>query len=170
MMQRINEKPDMQSVIAAMQDAWRDHQHARDQTWKTLNGVVFLTAGLVTVQYQFRDHWATSFAALLALVAGCFGLLITKHHREYERRKFTHIMRCEHLLGLRTVDENDERLLSTDANAVLHWKDHAEKVPTPIEWIDIVKPGEQNTALFIMRMHAGFIIFTLIFCGFSLSQ
>ncbi|MBW2737280.1 MAG: hypothetical protein JRE64_00235, partial [Deltaproteobacteria bacterium] len=44
--------PDKESVIAAMDQAWRDHHHARDQTWKALQIEAVLGAGLVTVDAQ----------------------------------------------------------------------------------------------------------------------
>jgi hypothetical protein len=168
MMTKINAEPSRESVIAAMQAAWHDHQHARDQTWKTLQGIFVLAAGLVTVELQFNSLAATSFAAVLVIAGGIFGLLVTGHHREYERRKFTHIMRCEHVLGLRTVDESHPRLLSTDDNAVLHWKEKPEQVPVAIRWSDIARPSAQTTPIFIMRIHAVMILFALLFWVFSL--
>ncbi len=43
-----------ESIRLAMDQAWRDHHHARDQTWKALQIVVVLGAGLVTVDFNFN--------------------------------------------------------------------------------------------------------------------
>jgi len=87
-----------------MELAWRDHHHARDQTWKAVQIVAVLGAGLVTVDAQFGNPVATDAAAILVVLVAFFGILISLHHRKLECRKFVHLMNCEEHLGLRRKD------------------------------------------------------------------
>ena len=93
--------PSEESLLKAMELAWRDHHHARDQTWKTVQMVAVLGAGLLTIDLQYRNLVATALAAALVVLAAAVGVGITWNHRKLERRKFIHLMNCEELLGLR---------------------------------------------------------------------
>jgi len=144
-------KPDPESIRMAMDQAWREHQHARDQTWRTIHMDVVLAIGLVTVQSQFKTIRFTACAAALVILVALFGLLITIHHRKYQIKKFTHIMNCEKKLGL--LKENI-----------------IEKVETPqkIGITDILYPKKHNTVLFIAWIHIIIILFTIIFLWASI--
>ncbi len=148
------EKPNSESVKAAMDMAWRDHHHARDQTWRVLQIEAILGAGLVTVDAQFQSLWATMSAGVLVILAAFSGMLISWHHRKLERRKFIHIMNCEEWLGLRRDDliplAADDLQQDTRPCRV---KDGTVTVPRRMRPWDIVNPRVQNTAVFIMRMH-----------------
>ena len=87
-------------VMKTMELAWRDHHHARDQTWKTIQMVAVLGAGLISVDFKFENEMATLIASALVIMAAVFGIFITWHHRKLERRKCLHIMNCEEYLNL----------------------------------------------------------------------
>lgn len=146
MTEQITKEPESESVRAAMDEAWREHQHARDQTWRGLQMMIALVAGLVAVEVQFHNAAATVAVAALVTAQSIAGLLIAKHHRAYQRRKFTHIMNCEEWLGLRRDDLISEI-----------------EVPSEITWLDLFRVTRHNTVLFIMRMHLGFIVFAVMF-------
>lgn len=104
MMERIEKIPDDASVRSAMELAWRDHHHARDQTWKAVQMVAALGAGFITVEIQFHNFIATLATGILVILTAYFAITITKNHRKLERRKFIHIMNCEEWLGLHRDD------------------------------------------------------------------
>lgn len=89
-----------ESVRKAMEMAWIDHHHARDQTWKTLQIVAVLAAGLLTIDFTYQKIIPTLCAAILVIISAGVGAGITWSHRKLERRKFIHIMNCEEFLGL----------------------------------------------------------------------
>ena len=89
-----------ESVRVAMDEAWRDHHHARDQTWRALQIEGLLGAGLITVDAQFQNNLATIAAGVRVFVAATFELLISWHHRKLEIRKIIHVYFCEEYLGL----------------------------------------------------------------------
>src|SRR5260370_20553650 len=92
--------PDKESVRLAMDLAWRDHHHAREQTWKAVQIEAALAAGLIGVDWQIRSVPATIAAGVLVVMSAIFGVLISLHHRKLEVRKFTHIVNCEEFFGL----------------------------------------------------------------------
>lgn len=96
--------PENESIRFAMSLAWKDHRHARDQTWRALSMVAVLGAGLAAVDIKYSNLIATTGAGVLVLMGAIFGLWITKNHRNLERRKFIHIMNCEEMLGLHRDD------------------------------------------------------------------
>jgi hypothetical protein len=138
--------PEPESIRLAMDQAWRDHHHARDQTWKTLQVEVALAAGMVVVGAQIASPAATVVAGLILIVAAMFGIQVTLHHRKVEIRKFTHIMDCEEALGLHKPD------LISDV-----------KLPGPFSFWDALKFWETNTALFILRMHIAIALFGILY-------
>lgn len=147
------DRPDDDSVRLAMELAWRDHHHARDQTWRAVQIEAVLGAGLVTVETQFRNPVATLAAATLVILAALFGILISMHHRTLERRKFIHIMNCEEHLGLRRRDlipsyEDD--------------KDGGVKRPETFSFWAVLNPHKHSTAIFILRMHISIMFFATI--------
>lgn len=150
--------PTEASLLKAMELAWRDHHHARDQTWKTVQMVAVLGVGLLTVDYKYESMLATAFAGVLVALAATFGASITWHHRKLEVRKFTHLMNCEELLGLH---RNDIIPLDPGNGSMKeepqHIQDGAVKVPSMFEKSDIVNPLKNNTALFILRIHLAII-------------
>jgi hypothetical protein len=99
-----NDKSIDESVRLAMDQAWRDHHHARDQTWKAVQMVAVLLVGLITIEFKYHNLIATSIAGLIVIVATISAILIANNHRKLERRKFIHIMNCESYLKLHELN------------------------------------------------------------------
>ena len=158
-----NRRPEPESIRLAMDQAWRDHHHARDQTWKALQMVVVLGAGLVTIDFKFTSLIATFSSALLVYLASYTGIEITLNHRKLERRKFIHIMNCEDWLGLHRDElipfDPDDGSIGQKAEKV---RDSAVKIPQMITKYDIINFAKQNTSLFLLRMHIAVIGFSTI--------
>jgi len=171
-----NADPDNESVRKAMELAWKDHQHARDQTWKTIQIVAVIAAGLITIDYQYKELLPTLCASILVIIAGGFGFLITWNHRKLERRKFIHIMNCEEYLGLhqdylipldsatrfvKTKIKEEVSGINDDYIRKLI-SDSAVKIPKEFKLPDIINPFYNNTAMFILRMHITIILFGVL--------
>lgn len=155
--------PSPEAVRAAMDLAWRDHHHARDQTWKALQMEAVLGAGLITVDAQHRQLTATLGLAVLVILAAMFGLLISWHHRKLERRKLIHVFNCEEYLGLHRDDLIPKKWQGADPDdrsaAV---RDSAVSFPDRSSWWWVFDIRRTNTALFIMRMHLAIVAFAII--------
>ena len=139
-------EPEQESIRMAMDQAWRDHHHARDQTWRAVQIEAVLAAGMVGVDFQLENVGATLAAGILVIISAMFGILISLHHRKLEIRKFTHIMNCEEALGL-----HQPNLISNVS------------LPSPINFWDAFRFQKMNTALFILRMHVAIMAFAIIF-------
>jgi len=162
-MERVDDKPTEESVRTAMDQAWRDHHHARDQTWRALQMEAVLGAGLVTVDVQFHDVVATTCAGILAVLAALSGFLISLHHRKLERRKFIHIINAEEWLGLHRDDLIPKKATHPgDDKRSDIVKDAAVSAPERLRIREIVNPFRQNTAVFIMRMHLAIMAFAVL--------
>lgn len=144
-------KPSEESIRIAMDQAWRDHHHARDQTWRALQIEAALAAGLVGVDVQIGNDTATIAAAVLVIIVSLFGVFISLRHRELELIKLMHITNCEDALGL-------------------HHKDLINNItlPSKIKLWHSVAFWKMNTALFIVRMHIAIGIFAAFFIIFRL--
>ena len=140
------------SIEMAMECAWRDHHHARDQTWKSLHVEAILTAALIGINLTSIEEklpYLPLIGSILIAFLSISGLMIATHHRELERRKFRHIMHCEDALGIRNyIDEVDLPRSIFIWEAFFIWK--------------------SNTVLFIMRMHFIILLFA-IWVGINLS-
>lgn len=133
------------NVRLAMDQAWRDHQHTRDQTWKTLQYEIMIAAGLVAVSWSSTLVFFSLAADILLFFIVLSGIQITLRHRnKVEILKFKHIMNCEEFLGLHKSD------LICD---VSH--------PKPITFWHAFCPLKGNTALFILRMHVAIFLFSI---------
>jgi len=163
MRENASDAPEAESVRLAMEHAWRDHHHARDQTWKALQMVAVLGAGLVTVDAQFRNPLSTLAAGSLVIIASAFGLYVTFHHRGLEIRKFIHILNCEEWLGLHRDDlipkDPGDGSLDSKPQSV---RDGAVREPRPFSARAIFNPHAHNTALFIARTHVGIALFATL--------
>jgi hypothetical protein len=155
--------PSEAALLKAMELAWKDHHHARDQTWKTVQMVAVLGAGLVTLDLQYRSALATALSALLVVIAGGVGVGITWNHRKLERRKFIHLMNCEELLGLHRDDiiplHAGDDWSKGKSDLVV---DGAVSVPRMYGVLDIVNPLKHNTSLFILRIHLALMAFAFL--------
>lgn len=135
------------SIRAALDEAWREHQHVRDQTWKALQLVAALAAGFVTLDAHQQNKIATTMAGSLVIAGALFGLLITWHHRKYEQQKFTHIMNLQKALGL-----IHQELIPPDV-----------RVPDPLTLGNLFSFRKWNSAKFIWWMNLLIIIFSALF-------
>ena len=150
-----DEHPQPESVRAAMNAAWRDHHHARDQTWRSLQMVAVLGAGMVSVDVGYGSIVATAAAGVLVVLAAIFGIWITKNHRILERRKFIHIMNCEEWLGLHRDNliplksHHDGKEEEASCKVQDGWVD----LPPPFSFWQVFNPWKHNTSLFIMRLY-----------------
>ena len=139
-----------ENIRIAMDEAWRDHQHTRDQTWKILQMEFLVVAGVVGANWQLESSLATVVAAVFVCVITLCGIQITLRHRNsVEIRKFQHILNCEEALGL-----HQGHLIS------------GVKLPDKISIWDAFNPLKGNTSLFILRMHIaimGFALFILLY-------
>lgn len=134
-----------ESIRAAMDAAWRDHQHTRDQTWKALQIEFALTTGIVGASWLVNSVVLMSVAILFVLVVAYCGVQITLHHRnDVEIRTFGHIENCEKALGL----YRDDLIGGTT-------------LPDPITPDDAFNPSKRNTAVFILRMHLSIMFFAV---------
>lgn len=163
MVERNGQKPSDESLMKAMELAWRDHHHARDQTWKTVQIVAVLGAGLLSIDFAYENLIATRFAAILVILAAAFGVGITWNHRKLEIRKFIHIMNCEELLGLHRddiipLDAGDDSMKEKNKRV----RDGAVGVPAKFHLVDVVHPWRHSTALFILRIHIAIMGFALV--------
>lgn len=165
------------ALIAAMNAAWTDHHHARDQTWKILQMEAVLGAGLVSVDAQFKLPIATIIAAALVILSSFAGIMITLRHRDLERRKFIHIMNCEEELGLHRpdifplnqkaikelgVDETDYNSRSSRSPIDSVIRSSEIGIPSKIKIRDILFFWKSNTSLFILRMHFAIAFFAIV--------
>lgn len=133
----MSDEPDRESIRLAMDEAWRDHQHTRDQTWKALQIEFFLVAAVVGVNWQIQSLAVTIASGAVFLFVVLCGMQIPVGHRNrVELLKFRHIMNCEEALRLHRDD-----LIS------------CVKPPQRITLWDAFNPRKGNTALFILRMH-----------------
>jgi hypothetical protein len=143
-----SKKADPESIRLAMDLAWRDHHHMREQTWRALQIEAVLVAGLIGIDWQIQNIYATFAAGLLVLIVAPFGIQITLRHRQGEIRKFTHITNCEEALGLHTDD-----LLPRKTT----------QLPSSLRFIDAFRPNVHNTSAFILRMHIAIILFSILY-------
>jgi hypothetical protein len=135
------------SLESAMELAWRDHHHARDQTWKGLQMEALLAIALIGIDLKAAESsfkYVPLVGSLLLFLIAISGIMIALHHRELERGKFRHIMHCEDALGIRPYIDG-------------------VKLPAPLYIWDLFAFWKSNTVLFIMRMHFAILIFALWF-------
>jgi len=138
--------PELKSSLeVAMELAWQDHHHARNQTWEALRIEALLAVALIGLDAtRLVNSSIPSIGSILLFLLSISGIMITLHHRELERRKFRHIMHCEEALGLRKYIDG-------------------VTLPAPVYIWDIFLFWRSNTILFIMRMHFAILIISLLF-------
>jgi hypothetical protein len=140
------EKPTEAALLVALEYEWQDHFQTRKQTWSFVQACIALAIGLVTVDYQLKNNYATIIVGILLVITAFMGCLVTLHHRNsVEISKFKHIIAIEKRLSLLTPD------LFSDV-----------EVPEPISWKDILTL-RSNTSLFILRVHSIFAIFGMVY-------
>ncbi|UCG51861.1 MAG: hypothetical protein JSW58_17125 [Candidatus Latescibacterota bacterium] len=133
------------SIRQAMDEAWRDHQHTRDQTWKALQIEFALAVAVVGAAWQTQSTVVVTGAALLVFVVSLCCIQISLRHRNrVELTKFRHILNCEEALGLHPPE------LISDV-----------KMPQPMTFGDAFHWRKANSAVFILRMHVAIMFFAL---------
>ena len=141
------EKIEPESVRAALEHAWKDHHHCRDQTWKALQMELVIIAALIAISYQIENIPVILITSALAIVLSICGIQITVRHRNnVECLKFEHIRNCSEALGLMR-----EELISGTG------------LPKKISVLDAFNPTKANTSLFILRMHVAVFIFSSMY-------
>ncbi len=141
----ITENPGLKSSLEIGMDlAWKDHHHARNQTWEALKMEILLAIALIGVDVSKVMGGALPIGSILLFLLTISGIMITLHHRDLERRKFRHLMHCEDALGLRPYIDGVD-------------------LPRPIYIWDVFFPWKSNTILFILRMHFALLTISLIF-------
>lgn len=138
---------DRESIRLAMEEAWRDHQHTRDQTWKALQIEFMIAAAAVGINWQIDSLFASVVSGILVFITALCGVQITLHHRNHvEIGKFRHIMHCGEALGLYREDLID-----------------GVKMPKPISFWLAFCPWQRSTAIFILRMHMAILMLSMLF-------
>ena len=146
--------PDNESIRTAMDQAWRDHHHARDQTWRALQIEFVIVAAVVGVNWQIESPFAAAVSGFLILLITLCGIQITLRHRNrVEITKFRHIIHCEEALGLHSSELID-----------------GVTMPEAIKFWHVFSPWKGNTALFILRMHVVILVFSVLFLAWVVVQ
>jgi hypothetical protein len=145
--------PDPISVRLALEVAWRDHYNAREQSWRAVQMEAVLGSGLVSGDAQFGKLAATAAAAVLVGLVGLFGIWISLHHRELERRKFIHIDNFERFLRLRRDDLIPAARPHFEGGVAL---------PEALSFWAVFDPRRRSTSVFILRIHLAVMLFALI--------
>ncbi len=138
--------PSEEALLKCLELEWQDHFQTRAQTWKALQIEAALAVALVGLDWQLDSAAATTLFGIVVVVAACFGIAVSLHHRRVEIRKFTHILNIEQKLGLHTNS------LLPDVS-----------VPVAIRWTDAFRWRKFNTALFILRMHVAILFFAALY-------
>ena len=140
---------DKESIQLALDKAWRDHHHTRDQTWRTLQAEIVLVAGLVAIDFIIGSLIASIIVGVLVILAAIFGMQLTIRHRnKVEVIKFQLISKFEHYLKI-------DRVIGKDF-----------KLPEEISFWDAFKPKKSNTSIFILRVHITIFLFTITYIAF----
>jgi hypothetical protein len=140
-------KIETESVRIALEQAWKDHHHCRDQTWRALQMELVIIAALIAINFQIENLSVILITAALAVLLSVCGIQITIRHRNnVECLKFVHITNCSKALGLM----RDELISGTG-------------LPKEISIFDAFNPTKANTSLFILRMHIAIFVFSSIY-------
>ena len=176
--------PSEESLRSVIECAWRDFQHARDQTWRALQIVAVLGAGLVTVDAQFKNVTATILTGCLIVIAAISGILIAMKHRKVQRQKYIHIMNCQAKLGLHQDDliplreryDEYEKCLRKEGRTGQILKEALDKfqasavsLPRAFPFWQVFNPLWNSTDVFIIRMHCAVILFAILLMAFRCS-
>lgn len=103
MKEELKQHPDITSVQIALTNSWQEHQHTRDQTWKALQIVLFVSFSIIFTQSQLNNRYITALTLFLVILSCLSGISVTLHHRKYQRKKFEQISRFEKELNLKNL-------------------------------------------------------------------
>ena len=155
-----NERPLDDAVIGALNQAWQDHHHMRDQTWRVVQMEAMLCAGLVAVEFTYGNVATTVLGAILVALIGYCGFCITWHHRKREKEKFQTIAKCQEQLRLSPgVIEIPEEEGKDQKDPIIAPKTLREAL------LCALNLRKNNTFLFLCRLHLVMILFSLLVAG-----
>ena len=141
-----NAPPNEESLRVKLQLLWEDLFHLRNQTWRTLEVEAILLIGFVITDVTLRNHYVSWLLAAAVVLSVLSGAAATLHHRKTQIRILTHINHVEIALRIVGPEYID--------NVV---------IPTEMVWLDVLNPRRHSTPLYILRMHAVLLIFTLTY-------
>jgi hypothetical protein len=127
---------------------WRDHIQTREQTWKALQVVAGLFIGYIGAAYKVPEPAFIRTGGFVVIVAACFGIAITIHHRKVQHNKQTFIYRLEGKLKLHRDDILDKERV---------------KEPKPFRWIDSFDFRHMATPTFILWMHLALLALAAVY-------
>lgn len=93
--------PDKTTLCTLANFAWSDHFQTREQTWKSLQNQILISAAIIGLNLTVIYPGIRMGAALLLIALAVCGIKIAFHHREVERKCFRVISEIERLLGMR---------------------------------------------------------------------
>lgn len=98
-----SEWPTQDSLLKSLDQQWADHQHMRDQSWKSLNYSVALFGAIITATFSKPlATYVLPMCVVLVLFTIC-GAFIAGQHADQQRRKLIAIQEIELKLGLGNV-------------------------------------------------------------------
>lgn len=137
--------PAPDSLRCAIDKSWWDIHHSRDQTWKALQIVVAMTAGMIAIDWQLTDERATVAAGALVIVAAVFGISVAyRHRKQVEEPQIRVIRACERHLGIDFLYEE-------------------MRTPGVMHWWDTLAIWRSSVSVFIMRMQIVLVVFACIY-------
>jgi disulfide bond formation protein DsbB len=125
---------------------WQDHFQTREQTWKALQMVAVLFVGYIGAGLKADNPWLIWAGGVVCILAACFGIAVTIHHRKVQITKHTFIHRLEDKLGL----HRDDLLAEVGA-------------PSPFRWAGILNFRHMATPTFILLMHVAILALAAIY-------
>ena len=150
-------KPNHEDIRMLMDQAWKDHHHTRNQTWRALQMVAALGVGLIGIDARYSNAYATTAAAVLLSIVAIIGIAITIRHAKVERAKMKTILNCEEKLGIFELELIEKTGLAVIPTAPQSVNELAKSLFYPSSW---------SVNSFIAKMHACIILFALIFIIF----
>jgi len=141
-------RADGDSLRCALDKAWWDIHHSRDQTWRALQIVVAMAAGMIAIDWQLERQAATIAASVLVVIAAVFGVAVAYRHRKaVEERQWQVILKCERDLGIRYLYAG-------------------MREPRMMRWREIWVPWHTSVSLFIIRMQIVLMLFACLYAWF----
>lgn len=138
--------PSEETLRQQLQIQWQDHIQTRNQTWKTLQIEAAMFLAIIGADVTLNSPWKLIPLGGVLLVAICFGMAVTIHHRKVQIQKFQFIFMLEEKLGL-------------------HQSGFMEGVskPAKFKWSGIFDFKKIATPTFILVMHILILIFAIIY-------
>lgn len=100
-------RPSDEALTTDLKIQWEDHWDMRTQMWRTIQVSAALVVALVGAS-KLGPYWFAGAVGVLLIAASGVGVLIVRHLRRCQEKKFAIILRIEEELGL------FEKIYSTD--------------------------------------------------------